>query len=107
MTDRKMKWFLLIILTCLSVLSLSLPIIAYQLTRNWLALTPGTGCIPLGFAWVWIIKREFPLNERDHQRAFAAIIYRTIAIGHVIKKNKYILGYINVVLINVEILSAG
>jgi hypothetical protein len=63
-----MQWAVLAILTLLTVLLLLLSVIAFFLTRNWFTLTPVVGDIPLGFAWTWIIKRVFPLNERDHQR---------------------------------------
>jgi hypothetical protein len=61
--ENSMKWALLTIITLLTVLSLSLPIIGYCLTGNWLVLTPAVSSVPLGFAWKRITESVFPIGE--------------------------------------------
>jgi hypothetical protein len=61
MTNNRMQWAIVIIITALSMFSLVLSPIIYWLTHNWITLMPSATTLPLGFAWVWIIKRVFPL----------------------------------------------
>ena len=63
MIDTRMKWALLLIITFLTVLSLSLPVVGYCLTGNWLTLTPAASSILLGFTWKRITESLFPINE--------------------------------------------
>jgi hypothetical protein len=73
MMNNKMQWAILLIITALSLLSPALSFATYWFTHNWLALVPSASTIPLGSAWIWMIKRIFPLNQQDHERELARI----------------------------------
>lgn len=75
MVNNRMQWAIILIITALSMLSLALPFVTYWLTHNWVMLVSSATTIPLGFAWTWIIKRLFPLNQQDHEREFVRIIH--------------------------------
>ena len=75
MINNRMQWVIILVITVLSVLLLALSFITYWLMHNWIMLVPSATTIPLGFAWIWIIKRIFPFNKQDHEREFARITH--------------------------------
>ena len=67
MGDR-MKWALLIIITLLTILSLSLPVVGYCLTGSWLTLMPAVTSIPLSFVWKRITESVFPIETEKTRK---------------------------------------
>jgi hypothetical protein len=77
MTNNKMQWAIIAVVSILGILSVILPFITYWLTHNWITLASSSvAALPMGFVWNWITKRVFPLNQQDHERELIRIIHR-------------------------------
>ena len=74
-TSRSMRWFLLIIVSLWTLAALTLPIVAFCVTRNAFCFAGFTTLAPPVYIFSRITKSFFPMHERDYELEMLRITY--------------------------------